>query len=109
MASDDSGEKTEDPSQHRIDEARKKGDVAASKELNSVLILAGVFSVLTLSSIYLFEVISEYIEWLYTLDFGKVFTKELGTKVFKETFFYIHTNYFRLKMNGNIFIDTYFF
>lgn len=87
MASDDSGEKTEDPSQHRIDEARKKGDVAASKELNSVLILAGVFSVLTLSSIYLFEVISEYIEWLYTLDFGKVFTKELGTKVFKETFF----------------------
>ena len=40
MASDDSGEKSEEPSQHRIDEARKKGDVAASKELNSVLILS---------------------------------------------------------------------
>jgi flagellar biosynthesis protein FlhB len=87
MASDDSGEKTEEPSQHRIDEARKKGDVAASKELNSVLILSGVFSVLILSSIYIFEVMSEYIEWLYTLDFSKAYTKEISARIFKQTFF----------------------
>ncbi len=87
MASDDSGEKTEEPSQHRIDEARKKGDVASSKELNSVLILTGAFSVLILSSLYIFEVMSEYIEWLYTLDFAKAYTKEVSANIFKETFY----------------------
>ena len=51
---DEAGEKTEEPSQHKLDEARKKGDVASSKELNSVLILAGSFSALILSSLYIF-------------------------------------------------------
>lgn len=87
MASEDSGEKTEEPSQHRIDEARKKGDVAASKELNSVLILSGAFSVLVLSSIYTFEVLSEYISWLYGLEVTKAYGQELGARIFKETFF----------------------
>lgn len=86
MASEDSGEKTEEPSQHRIDEARKKGDVASSKELNSVLILTGAFSVLVLSSLYIFEVMSDYIEWLYTLDFSKAYTKELSSEILRETF-----------------------
>ncbi len=89
MSSDDSGEKTEEPTQHRIDEARKKGDVSSSKELNSVLILSGVFSVLILSSLYIFEVMSEYIGWLYTLDMRQAFTKELGTEIFKESFYAI--------------------
>jgi flagellar biosynthetic protein FlhB len=83
---DDQGEKTEDPSQHRIDEARKKGDVAASRELNSVLILAGTFSALILSSLYIFEILSEYIEWLYGLDVTRVYTKELSMIVLKKTF-----------------------
>ena len=88
MASeDDSGEKTEEPSQHRIDEARKKGDVAASKELNSVIILVGVFSTLLLSSVYIFEVMYEYIEWLYGLDIKLVYDKSMGAEVVKETFF----------------------
>jgi flagellar biosynthetic protein FlhB len=87
MAADDSGEKTEEPSQHRIDEARKKGDVASSKELNSVLILTGAFSVLVLSSIYIFEVMSEYMQWLYGLEITKAYTTELGTTIFKETFY----------------------
>lgn len=87
--SDDSGEKTEEPSQHRIDEARKKGDVASSKELNSVLILAGAFSVLVLTSLYIFEVMSEYVEWLYGLEVTKAFSKEMGARIFKETFFTI--------------------
>lgn len=84
---DDSGEKTEEPSQHRIDEARKKGDVSSSKELNSVLILAGVFSVLILTSLYIFETFSDYIEWLYGLDFSKAYTEVLARQIFKETFF----------------------
>lgn len=83
---DDSGEKTEDPSQHRIDEARKKGDVASSKELNSVLILAGSFSVLIISTLYIFELLSEYIEWLYSLEITKAYTEELGKQILTKTF-----------------------
>ncbi len=89
MASEDSGEKTEEPSQHRIDEARKKGDVASSKELNSVLILSGAFTMLVMSSLFIFEVMSEYIEWLYGLDFTRAYTKEMSVRIFKETFFTI--------------------
>ncbi|MCT4642824.1 MAG: flagellar biosynthesis protein FlhB [Bacteriovoracaceae bacterium] len=82
---DDQGEKTEEPSQHRIDEARKKGDVASSKEVSSVLVLTGTFCVLVLSSLYIFEIFSEYIEWLYTLDFKKAYTQELGKRVLTQT------------------------
>jgi flagellar biosynthetic protein FlhB len=84
---DEAGEKSEEPSQHRIDEARKKGDVASSKELNSVLILAGTFSVLVMSSLYMFEVLSEYIEWLYGLEVTKAYGKEMSVRILKETFF----------------------
>jgi flagellar biosynthetic protein FlhB len=77
---DDAGEKTEEPSQHRIDEARKKGDVASSKELNSVLLLAGCFSVLILSSLYMFELMSEFIHWVYAKDITKVFSSEKMAK-----------------------------
>lgn len=83
---DDQGEKTEEPSEHRIEESRKKGEVASSKELASVIILAGALSALTLSSIFIFEVMSEYIEWLYGLDVSKIFTQEMGKKVFTRTF-----------------------
>lgn len=87
--SDDAGEKSEEPSQHKIDDARKKGDVSSSKELNSVLILSGVFSVLVLSSLFIFEVMSEYIEWLYGLDMTKAYTEEVSSLIFKKSFFTI--------------------
>lgn len=84
---DDQGEKTEEPSQHKLDEARKKGDVASSKELNSVLILTGVLCVLVMSSLFIFEVISEYIDWLYGLDFKLAYQGELAKQILEETFF----------------------
>ncbi|MBD63765.1 MAG: flagellar biosynthesis protein FlhB [Halobacteriovoraceae bacterium] len=89
MAEDsDSGEKTEEPSQYRLDEARRKGDVASSKELNSVLILSGAFSVLILSSLFIFEVMSDYIAWLYGLELDKVFeNKDIGKEILRETFY----------------------
>ncbi len=83
---DDQGEKTEEPSQHKLDEARKKGDVASSKELNSVLILTGVLCVLVMSSLYIFELVSEYIEWLYGLDFKFAYQGELAKEILQETF-----------------------
>jgi flagellar biosynthetic protein FlhB len=84
--SDDSGEKTEDPSQQKIDDARKKGDVASSKELNSVLILAASFSVLIFSTIYMFELLEEYIRWLYTLDITKVYTETVAKLILEKSF-----------------------
>ena len=84
--SDDQGEKTEDPSQHRIDEARKKGDVASSKELNSVLILTGSFTALIFSTIYIFELLSHYMEWLYTLDITRVYTETIAKQILEKTF-----------------------
>ena len=49
MAEDrDDAEKSEEASQYRLDEYRKKGDVASSKELNSVLLIAGTFLTLIL-------------------------------------------------------------
>lgn len=76
----DAGEKTEEPSQHRIDEFRKKGDVAVSRELTSVLVLAACLMTLSLSLVYIFEQMTTYIEWLYTLDIASAFTpKSLAT------------------------------
>lgn len=86
---DDQGEKTEDPSEHRLEESRKKGEVASSKELASVIILTGALTALTFSSIFIFEVMSEYIEWLYGLDVTKIFSQELGQKIFTRTFIVI--------------------
>ena len=37
----DDSEKTEDPSQHKLDEAHKKGDVAKSQEVNTWFVLTG--------------------------------------------------------------------
>lgn len=80
----DDGEKTEDPSQHRIDEFRKKGDVASSKELTSVLILSACLLTLSLSLVYIFEQMTIYIQWLYALDvdaaYGPQALKTITTK-----------------------------
>jgi flagellar biosynthetic protein FlhB len=83
--SDDSGEKTEDPSQHKIDEARKKGDVASSKEINSVLVLTATFTVLIFSSLYIFELLSDYMNWLYGLDITTAYTAEVAKDIFTKS------------------------
>lgn len=76
----DDGEKTEEPSQHRIDEFRKRGDVASSRELTSVLVLAACLLTLSLSLVYIYEQMTGFIEWLYTLDIATAFTpKSLNT------------------------------
>ncbi|MBY0415290.1 MAG: flagellar biosynthesis protein FlhB [Bdellovibrionales bacterium] len=82
----DSGEKTEDPSQHRIDEFRKKGDVASSKELTSVLVLAACLLTLSLSMVYIFEQLTAYIEWLYTLDLSAAFGPKALNTITTRTF-----------------------
>lgn len=73
---DSDQEKTEAPSQHRIDEFRKRGDVASSKELNSVLVLSASVLTLSLSLVLIYEVLSEFIEWLYNLDIAYAYTEK---------------------------------
>lgn len=46
MASDDHGDKTEDPTQHRRDESRKKGNVVRSVDLNAATLMLAAASVL---------------------------------------------------------------
>ncbi len=43
----DSSDKTEDPSQKRLDDAHEKGDVAKSQEVNTWFVLAGATLVLS--------------------------------------------------------------
>jgi flagellar biosynthetic protein FlhB len=76
MAEDSDQEKTEEPSAHKIEESRKKGEVASSKELTSVLVLAGSVLTLTLSIVFIYEVLNEYLRWLYSLEVQKAFTPE---------------------------------
>lgn len=70
----DSGEKTEDPSQSRIDEFRKRGEVASSKELNSVLVLSASVLTLALTMVYMYETMTEFMHWVYSLDVDTAFT-----------------------------------
>ncbi len=76
MAEESDSEKTEEPSQHRIDEFRNRGDVASSRELTGVLILAAAFLTLGLSMTFIFEEMSGFIEWLYSLNAKEAFSEK---------------------------------
>lgn len=77
----DSGDKTEEPTQHRIDEFRKKGQVASSKELSSILILSACLLTIGLSVIFIYEEVATYMEWLYLQDFSKAFEEKIMQKI----------------------------
>lgn len=81
----DTGEKTEDPTPRKIEESRRKGEVAFSKELNSVLILAASVLTLTLSLVYIYEQLNAFIEWLYLLDASQAYEKENFNNIIKMT------------------------
>jgi len=85
MADENDDEKTEEPSQYRIDEARKKGDVAQSKELSSVLMLTGSLLTLVLCGMFVYEQFTEYIDFVYRQDFKHVYEKEKFLEVISHT------------------------
>ncbi len=85
MADENDDEKTEEPSSYRIDEARKKGDVASSKELTSVLLLTGSLLTIVFCGVFVYEEFTAYIDWIYRLDFQKVYTKEQFADVISHT------------------------
>jgi len=71
-----SGEKTEDPSSYRIEEFRKRGDVASSKELTSSIVLGTSFFVLSVSLIYLFQTFGDFIRFFIGLNPSFAFTDD---------------------------------
>lgn len=77
----DQAEKTEEPSQYRIDEFRKKGEVASSRELTSTLILVASILTLSISMVYLYETLGEFVEWIYSLDASKSFTEPVFKRI----------------------------
>lgn len=85
MAEDTEQEKTEEPSQHRIDELKRKGEVVSSKELISVLVLAGSLMTLGLSFLYIFEQMESFFRWLLSLDINSAFTEKSLRTIATET------------------------
>lgn len=84
---DSDQEKTEDPSQHRIDEFRKRGEVASSRELTSVLVLSASILTLMLSLAFIYETLSEFVRWLYTLDVAFAYTEKSFKTIVTKTVF----------------------
>jgi flagellar biosynthetic protein FlhB len=82
---EDFGEKTEEPSSYRIEEFRKRGEVASSKEVTSILILLGNFLILGVGILYIFESMEEYVNWLYSLDLKNTLTMDLLGEIGKKT------------------------
>jgi flagellar biosynthetic protein FlhB len=85
MAEENDDEKTEEASQYRIDEARKKGDVASSKELASVLLLSGSLLTFILCGVFIYETFVEYIDWIYLQNFREAYSKEKIQEVISQT------------------------
>lgn len=79
----DDSDKTEEPSQYRMDEFRKRGEVSSSKELNSVLVLGASFFCLILSMAYLYEVIHEVIIYVYNVGHEAAYTDKEIKKITK--------------------------
>lgn len=80
----ETGEKTEDPTPRKIEESRRKGQVAFSKELNSVLILAASVLTLVLSLVYIYEQLNFFMEWLYTIDVDSAYEGETFSLILTE-------------------------
>lgn len=60
------GEKTEDPTSKRKSDARKKGQVAKSQEMNSAFILLSAFMALKVIGSYVYDQIVAYIVFIFS-------------------------------------------
>ena len=85
MAEENDAEKTEEPSQYKIDESRKKGEVASSRELNSVLLLSGTLMTVILCSAFIYDEFTTYLTWLLRLDIAKAYQEKEFIEVIEKT------------------------
>ena len=61
----DSGEKTEEPTQRKKEESRKKGQVAKSAELSSVFVILAAFVALKTSGSYMYGKLAGYMRHIF--------------------------------------------
>ena len=61
----DSGEKTEEPTQRKKEESRKKGQVAKSAELSSVFVILAAFVALKTAGSYMYGKLSGYMRYMF--------------------------------------------
>ena len=80
MDEENDSEKTEEPSAKRIEEFRQRGEVASSRELNSVLILFASILTIGLSMSFVFEQMANYFEWALNVNYDKIFREDLFKK-----------------------------
>jgi flagellar biosynthetic protein FlhB len=62
----DSSEKTEEPTQRKQEESRKKGQVTKSAELSSVFVILAAFVALKSASPYIYEKMTGYMRFAFT-------------------------------------------
>ena len=65
MAEQNGQEKTEQPTSKRRSDARKEGNVFQSKEISTVVILVGVFSIIRITIPSIYREAREYLYWVY--------------------------------------------
>ena len=75
------GDKTEEPTAKKRQDARKKGQVAKSQELNTAFVLLAGFMVLRILWEYIYGNISEYAAYLFS-HMGQSFTTEGISELF---------------------------
>ena len=61
----DSAEKTEEPTQRKKEESRKKGQVAKSAELSSVFVILAAFVALKAAGSYMYGKIAGYMRYVF--------------------------------------------
>lgn len=64
MAESNGQEKTEQPTGKRRKDARKKGNVAQSKDVSTVVMLFGIFWMIRLMMPYIYKTVRGYLEWI---------------------------------------------
>lgn len=96
-------DKTEEPTQHRRDEFRRKGEVASSKELTSILILIACSMTLALSIVYIFETFSGFLNKIYNLPAEVFYDKTKIKDIFYDSLKLI------MKCAGPIYLVTVIF
>ena len=73
---DDNQDKTEDPSQYRLEKSKEKGDVVSSKDLTGIMVVAAAIGTLLLTSAYMFEEMWVICEKLLNVDIETTFTSK---------------------------------
>lgn len=69
MAENDSGEKTEEPTAKKLSEARKKGQIARSKDLGTMFVLVGSAAAMMLVGNVLVDRLSKMMTRLFSLSY----------------------------------------